>query len=107
MPTNKENVKINNNANLQPCRYRPFHQWYQHFFDIKNSIHYWSYNSIFSIDHRDILQHPKEKYEKLMEGLEIGNELEEGHYIERAWAAVFHPFVYTQIENLSQNPENW
>jgi hypothetical protein len=95
--TNRNNQQINTSGNLEPCSLRPFHKWYEHFFDKDNIISWWSYNSIFSLDKRDILQHPKERYMKLIEGLEKGNNLEEVHYIERAWVAVFYPLKFSKI----------
>jgi hypothetical protein len=100
--TNANNQQLNSSGNLEPCEYRPFHQWFERFFQKEEVIHWWSYNSIFAIDKRDILQHPRERYEGLMEGLKIGNNLEEVHYIERVWAAVFHPLTYTLPENYRQ-----
>jgi hypothetical protein len=94
--TNDQNGKINCGY-LHPCEFTPFHKWYENHFDKDDVVHCWSYNSIFSFDKQDILQHPKEKYEKLIKGLEKGINLEEGHYIERAWGAVFHPLIHTQI----------
>jgi len=100
--TNSKNQQLNPNGHLEACEYRPFHIWYDHFFNKNDIIHWWSYNSIFAVDKRDILQHPITRYEVLIQGLKKGNNLEEVHYIERVWAAVFYPFNYTQTENYKQ-----
>jgi len=100
--TNSKNQQLNPNGYLEACEYRPFHRWYDRFFNKEDIINWWSYNSIFAVDKRDILQHPRERYERLIEGLKKGNNLEEVHYIERVWAAVFYPFHYTLTEHYQQ-----
>ena len=100
--TNANNQQLNPSGHLEACDYRPFYKWYERFFLKEDIIHWWSYNSIFAIDKRDILQHPRERYESLIEGLKKGNNLEEVHYIERVWAAVFHPLNYTLTEHYRQ-----
>ena len=100
--TNANNQQLNPNGYLEACEYRPFSKWYEHFFYKEIVINWWSYNSIFAVDRRDILQHPRERYESLIQGLKKGNNLEEVHYIERVWAAVFHPLNYTLTESYIQ-----
>ena len=100
--TNVKNQELNPSGYLEACEYRPFSKWYERFFNKDEIINWWSYNSIFAVDRRDILQHPRERYEDLIRGLEKGNNVEEGHYIERVWAAVFHPLNYTLTENYIQ-----
>jgi len=92
--TTKEN-QVDKDYSLLPCPIRPYGKWYEHHFPNKLT-HWWSYNCVFSIDRRDILQHPKEYYMNLIQGVSVANDTEEGHYIERSWEAIFGPFTYTQ-----------
>jgi len=100
--TNSKNQELNPSGYLEACEYRPFSKWFERFFNKDDIINWWSYNSIFAVDKRDILQHPRERYEDLIQGLKKGKNLEEVHYIERVWAAVFHPLTYTQTEYYMQ-----
>lgn len=92
--TTKENQE-GNDYSLLPSPVRPFGKWYEYNFPNKQT-HWWSYNCVFSVDRRDILQHSKEYYMNLLKGVSTANNAEEGHYIERSWEAVFGPFTYTQ-----------
>ena len=37
------------------------------------------------------------RYEKLLSAVERHSNPEVGHYIERSWAAIFHPLLFTKI----------
>ena len=50
---------------------------------------------IFSIDKRDIIQHPKTRYQHLIQSVNKHSNPEAGHYIERSWGALFYPLKYT------------
>ena len=50
---------------------------------------------VFSIDKRDIIQHPIERYLNLRNVVRIHSNPEVGHYIERSWGAIFYPLGYT------------
>jgi radical SAM superfamily enzyme YgiQ (UPF0313 family) len=55
---------------------------------------------IFSIDKRDIIQHPIERYQKLLEIVNIYFNHEASHYIERSWGVIFFPMTNTEkIQN--------
>ena len=75
---------------------RPFGKWYKYNFDniIVNFVCYWG---IFSLDKRDIIQHPINRYINLINQLNSSSNPEVGHYIERSWAAIFHPMNYTKL----------
>jgi hypothetical protein len=88
------NKELNPESNLELSEIRPFGKWYEYYFnDI--TTHYMTYWSIFSVDNRDILQHPKEYYECLIKQLSNSSNPEVGHYFERAWTAVFYPMNNT------------
>lgn len=74
---------------------RPFGKWFEaNFGDI--TVDRFVRGGIFSIAKADILHHPREYYEKLLAQLSTSSNPEAGHYIERSWAAVFHPMSNTK-----------
>lgn len=88
--SNKENQAANSDANLKPCSIRPFGRWYNSLFgDLK--IDMVDFTSIFAVSREHIRQHPKSYYEKLISYLDDDVSPECGHYMERAWVAVFSP----------------
>ena len=92
--TNTHNAQMNPEKQLEPAKIRPYGKWYEDRFGEK-SIEYVSYSGIFSVDKRDILQHPKSYYETLIKELENSSNPEVGHYFERSWAAVFYPMKHS------------
>lgn len=99
--TSKENNLLNNNNKLIRSQIRPFQNWYNfHFGNL--DVKWWSYNSIFSLDKHDILSGNKEKYTKIYLNLQRGENLEEVHFVERAWIALFSPLTHTLIQNMNQ-----
>ena len=90
---NTINQELNNESTLFLCPQRPFGNWFsQHGF---KDVQYYCYFGIFSVDKRDILQHPIERYQQLLQELSTHSNPEVGHYTERAWASIFGPFKYT------------
>lgn len=75
---------------------RPFSRWYEHHFG-DQVAEWWSYNNTFAIAKEDVLQYPKSRYERLLEGLSVANDVEEAHYVERSWNAIFGPFRATAV----------
>lgn len=75
---------------------RPFGKWYDHHFSSRY-VNRVTFLGIFSVDKRDILQHPKSYYEKLLAEFPDSSNPEVGHYFERAWCAVFHPMIHTKF----------
>jgi hypothetical protein len=93
--TDLQNFVKNDETKLQLAKIRPYGLWYKYFFG--NTIAHWStWWGIFSIDKRDILQHPITRYQYLMEIINKHSNPEAGHYIERSWGAIFFPFMYTR-----------
>ena len=94
--TNNQNFDKNNESMLDLSLIRPFGEWYKYNFDniIVNFVCYWG---IFSLDKRDIIQHPINRYINLINQLNSSSNPEVGHYIERSWAAIFHPMNYTKL----------
>jgi hypothetical protein len=90
-----KNFQLNSESILFPSKHRPFGNWYRHY--IGNvDVNKYIYNGIFSMDKRDILKHPVERYQRIIECVSTHSNPEAGHYIERAWAAIFGPLVYTK-----------
>jgi hypothetical protein len=92
--TDKNNFELNNESPLQQSVIRPYQNWYTHFFG--NTTANWStWWGIFSIDKRDIIQHPIERYQGLLQTVNTHSNPEAGHYIERSWGVIFYPLKYT------------
>ena len=96
------NIVKNNESILYPANIKPFGKWFLHNFgNIK--VYVSNYYGIFSVDKKDIIQHRKYRYEKLVKQLEVSSNPEVGHYIERSWAAIFFPLKYTKIKIKNYN----
>lgn len=92
--SDKQNFSLNNESVLQKSKIRPYGNWYTHFFG--NTIAQWTTMcGIFSIDKRDIIQHPIDRYKALLETVNTHSNPEAGHYIERSWGVIFYPLTYT------------
>ena len=91
-----QNARKNGESRLLLCKLRPYWKWYTFFFGNTVSTSY-TYGGVFSIDKRDILGNPVEHYDKLMRTVANHSNPEAGHYIERSWCAIFHPFNYTKF----------
>jgi hypothetical protein len=92
--TSKENNSKNNESELQKCKLRPYNKWYKFFFK-HNNAKWFTYCGIFSINTKDIKQHPKERYKNFIKILEQSSNPEAGHYIERSWGAILYPMINT------------
>ena len=94
--TDKQNLIANKEKKLELCLLRPYGKWFDYCFgNIQANIY--SFCGIFSIDKRDIIQHPIERYKNLLQQLSNSSNPEVGHYIERSWSAIFHPITYTKV----------
>lgn len=92
--TDNKNFILNNESVLQKCVIRPYGNWYTYFFG-DTPAHWSTMCGIFSIDKRDIIQHPVERYQRLIQTVNKHSNPEAGHYIERSWCAIFYPLKYT------------
>lgn len=90
LTASEENQKMNSSMDVKPCKIRPFGKWYNSIFGNLN-ITLVDYTSIFAVSREHILQHPKSYYEKLISFVDDDVSPECGHYMERAWVAVFSP----------------
>jgi hypothetical protein len=94
--TSNINKTGNNNLDLEKALLRPYGKWYNHFF--KNTIvkHY-CFMGIFSINKLDVIKHDISRYIQLLNCVSFHSNPEVGHYIERSWAAIFHPLLATKF----------
>jgi len=92
--SDEKNSALNPEMKLDRAKIRPFGKWFSDKFnDLK--IEYVSYYGIFSVNKKEILQHPKSYYENLIKDLETSSNPEAGHFFERSWVAIFHPMTET------------
>jgi hypothetical protein len=92
------NSALNPENKLCPAIIRPFGKWFQyHFGNI--IVKYYCMQGILSIHKFDIIKHPIGRYEQLLNAVARHSNPEVGHYIERAWGAIFHPILFTKIIN--------
>jgi len=96
---NRENADF---SKTEEANIRPYGSWYLHNFG-NIGVNFYTYQSIISVHKNDVLQHPINRYEKLIKQLEVGSNPEVGHYIERSWGAIFYPMTNTKIL-LHRNP---
>jgi len=102
-----ENYSKNSESVLYKSKLRPYSTWYNYFFG--NTIAHWStMGGIFSIDKRDIIQHPVTRYTSILQTVIKHSNHETGHYIERSWGVIFFPLIHTvkQLENIQSFNNN-
>ncbi len=94
--TDPSNSSLNNESKLLPAVIRPYGRWFQyHFGNIK--VKNWCIHGVFSMHKLDIIKHNIERYRQLMLAVGRHSNPEVGHYIERSWAAIFHPLLLTKV----------
>ena len=86
----------NEDSKLQPALLRPYGKWYKHFFK-KTIVKNYCFMGIFSINKLDIIKHDISRYIQLLNCVSGHSNPEVGHYIERSWAAIFHPLLATKF----------
>lgn len=75
---------------MEPAKPRPFGAWYEKNFHGINAYHV-SYAAVMAVSRELIHKHPVEYYQTFLKQLDDGPNPEVGHYIERAWIALFNP----------------
>ena len=98
--SNKENFNQNHESKLSVAYKRPFGKWFESNFG-SIQIQHVSYGGIMAISKQHILQHSKNYYQNLIKELDNHSNPEAGHYIERAWEAVFYPMTGARFINNS------
>jgi hypothetical protein len=89
-----ENRVKNPETRLYRCKIRPYGKWYDYFFG-DSPAHWLSFKGVFSINKKDIIQHPVDRYITFRNILRVHSNPEAGHYVERSWGAIFFPLNYT------------
>lgn len=104
--TNPSNFSINQETKLQLSPIRPFGKWFDAIFGPDLKIKVFCYYSIIAVAREHILQHPLERYQKIIEYLNKSSNPEAGHYVERSWGAIFYPYpnscIY-DVQNINAN----
>ena len=94
--SNTKNVAMNPESTLAISPIRPFGPWFDaNFGDLVEAdvrIKVVCYFGIFAVAREHILQHPRSKYASLLKYLDKDSNPEAGHYMERAWGAIFYPY---------------
>ena len=104
--SNRENLLLNNRGELIKSDLRPFGKWYLYNFG-KLNVPYYTMNGIFSFDKKDIMKYPKFRYEKILNQLNTGPNMEVAHYMERSWGSICYPLLHTKISlNYANVPRN-
>ncbi len=85
------NMKANKDKTMLKSDIRPYGEWIKHYFPNgeKNTCIAWHVLSGISNEH--IWRKPVSYYEQFYNQVAGHNNPETGHYIERAWDAIFHP----------------
>ena len=89
--TNKENAANHPDKNLKPCSIRPFGEWYTHTLG-DTPLPYLVLRGIFAVSREHIHNRSIDFYRMLISFVSDHSNPEAGHYMERAWAAVFRPY---------------
>jgi hypothetical protein len=90
--TNHENIVQNPESKLAPCPIRPFGAWFDANFGENLHVKIFSFYGILAIAREHIIQHPIERYQKLIKYVDSSSNPEAGHYMERSWGAIFYPY---------------
>ena len=93
---NPKNSSKNPEYILKKSIIRPYGLWFDNMFG-NIEVNCLIYYGIFSIDKKDILQHPVSRYSKIIKDISDHSNPEVGHYIERSWCAIFYPLKNTNI----------
>lgn len=96
--TNENNASLNPETTLHLSDTRPFGAWFEKHFPGASPTTVVCYFSIFAVSKKHILQHPVERYKKILQELEVHSNPEVGHYVERSWGAIFQPYNKEECE---------
>jgi hypothetical protein len=94
--TESANKTLNPESKTYPAKLRPYGKWYNYMFG-KTQVSWFCLHGILSIHKLDIIQHDVSRYIQLLNAVSVHSNPEVGHYIERSWAAIFHPLTFTKI----------
>ena len=92
------NRSLNPETKTYPAQIRPYGKWFNYMFG-KIKVNHFCLYGILSMHRLDIIKHDINRYRQLLNAVSVHSNSEVGHYIERSWAAIFHPLLYTKIIN--------
>jgi hypothetical protein len=87
--SDSKNSSLNAESQLELSKIRPFGKWFENHFGSDLIVQYASMSGILGINKKHITLRPKSFYETLMAEVSNSSNPEVGHYLERAWNAVF------------------
>jgi hypothetical protein len=87
----KQNVNSSTKVELFPANPRPFSEWYKKHFPGLTKETRGSFAGIFAVSKPHIQQRKKEDYMPILQDLAAHSNPEAGHFMERAWLALFYP----------------
>lgn len=96
--SHSKNVDNNESFQLARATPRPFGKWYEYYLP-NNDCPYITYTGIFSLSKETIHKNSVSYYNKFLEQLKYHKFPEAAHYVERSWAAFFHPQPKDEIKN--------
>jgi len=82
-----KNQQLNSSSKLIPAPIRPFGAWYDYHFGNCLTM-YMGLHGIFSVSPETVAGRSIEEYKSLLKETSVGDNVEVGHYLERAWGAV-------------------
>ncbi len=66
----------------------------------------WYIGAIFGVRNDRIRQHPREYYERILNTVNDGNNIEEGHFLERSWFYIFNNHSKTRDKEKNKKNKN-
>jgi hypothetical protein len=87
----KQNLNSTTSVKLFNATPRPFSEWYKARFPGLTTETRGSFAGIFAVSAKHIKQRAKDAYLPFLEDLAVDSNPEAGHFMERAWLALFHP----------------
>lgn len=97
--SNPKNLTVNPESDLQKCPVRPFGKWFDINFGSDVHVKIFSFYGIIAIAREHIIQHPIDRYQRLIKYVDSHSNPEAGHYMERSWGAIFYPYPESCVYN--------
>jgi hypothetical protein len=85
-----DNQKRQPSSSCAPAPVRPFGRWYEVYIGSMKT-HVVCFTSTLAVSRAHVHQHPKSRYEAILESLCVHSNPEVGHFLERSWHGLFYP----------------
>jgi hypothetical protein len=92
LSSHSRNSSINQETDMKISDIRPYGKWFKNTFKNNEKNICISWNSIFGVSKKNILQKPKSFYENLIKQVNDHQNPETVHFFERSWYAIFYPY---------------